>query len=109
MNFETIQAVEKVKLAAVRLGEEVFTGQMHFMAMEKAKATLSNFAELEPTMEQGFITTLGRFISRDEAGKLADEAGQLDHLSEQEHDSAVGRLDSHNISGLKKLDEDFDT
>ena len=108
MSFENMQAVEKVKIAAVRIGEDVFTGQMHFMAMDEAKRTLSNFDDLKDTMEQGFVTTTGRFISRDEAGKLADEAGQLEHLSEREHDSAVYRLDSHNLPELKKLEADFD-
>lgn len=108
MSFENIQAVEKVKMAAVRIGGEVFTGQMHFMAMEQAKVALTNFDELKETMEQGFVTTTGRFIDREEAGKLADAVGQLEHLSEGEHDSAVRRLDSHNLTELKKLEEDFD-
>lgn len=100
--------IEKITAAAIRVNGEIFTGQMHFMAYEKARLTIPNFEAVQSTMEQGFVTTSGRFVSREEAGELADQAGQLEHLEEVSRAHAVRRLDSHNLEALKKLTEDFD-
>jgi hypothetical protein len=99
---------EKVKEAAIRINGQIFTGQMHFMAFEKARAELADFEEIQHTMEQGFTTSAGRFISREEAGELAERAGQLEHLDEAAQHQAERRLDSHDLAELKKLEEDFE-
>jgi len=100
---------EKVKEAAVSVDGQIFTGPMHFIAFDKARAALPNFEETEDSMLQGYITSTGRFVSREEAGALALSAGQLEHLEGNTHAQAKQRLDSHNLAGLKKLTEDFDT
>jgi hypothetical protein len=100
---------EKVKEAAILIEGHIFTGQMHGIAFNKARATMPNFEQVKDSIEQGFVTTTGRFVSREEAGVLADNSGQLEHLEDDgTHYQAKQRLDSHNLVELKKLTEDFD-
>ena len=99
-------SVEKVETAAVRVMGTVFTGQMHFLAFEKAKTAMPEVDFASTVIEQGYLTNTGRFIDRAEAGRLADAAGQLEYLSKDEHDSAVSRLDTHNLAEIKELEEE---
>ncbi len=73
---------EMVKQAAIQLKGEVFTGQTHAFAYEKAVETMGKrFAEEAITtgweQAQGFVTSTGRFVSRAEATEIAKAAKQL--------------------------------
>jgi hypothetical protein len=71
-------SAERVVEAAVRLRGNTFAGQSHkvgvWIAAERlglATSTVWREAEL------GFVTSLGRFVSRAKAWNLAKHAGQL--------------------------------
>jgi len=72
--------------AAVRIGDRVFTGDSHFDAVTKAQAALGedvthrllsgggNTVALD-----GFITNTGRYVSREEAGRMLDGLNDTRH------------------------------
>jgi hypothetical protein len=67
---------EEVKESALRFRGEVFTGFLHVHALDKLKLKYPDWKQLQNSgevIEDGFITTKGRFINRDEADKLARE------------------------------------
>lgn len=79
---------ERIKAAAIRVGDRVFTGITHVDAVEKAAAEgalkggdTAYFDELDDAAgmfdEDGFVTTTGRFVSRDEAYEIARKATQI--------------------------------
>ena len=76
-----MSAPERVARAAVRVRGRIFAGASHKVAVVVA----ANALDLAPSAvwslltpdDQGFTTTTGRFISRVEAWKLANRAGQL--------------------------------
>lgn len=76
MNMESPQfesAPEEVKESALRYKGEIFTGFLHVHALDKLDAKYSGWQKSGERVEDGFITTRGRFIDRDEADKLARE------------------------------------
>lgn len=82
---EEEQSAEKVVAAAVRFGGQVFTGVMHFHAREKAKEEFPDFPHRDgEVQEEGFLTSTGRFVDRDEATDIADKADQLKEGSEDD-------------------------
>lgn len=101
-------SVEKVETAAVRVMGKIFTGPMHFLAFNKAKKEMPEADFDSEITEQGYLTTTGRFITRAEAGELANAAGQLKYLSESEHESAVHRLATENLAEAKRLEEELE-
>lgn len=67
---------EEVQESALRFKGEVFTGFLHVNALDKLELKYPNWKQLQnngETIEDGFVTTEGRFITRDEADKLARE------------------------------------
>lgn len=77
---------EVIKSAAVRTPEgDVFTGLMHGLARERfgeeRNLPASDMAALEmgeyPGLVEGFVTSAGRFVDRQEAFKIGMAAGQV--------------------------------
>jgi hypothetical protein len=69
---------ERVVEAAVRLRGCVFAGQSHKVAVWVAADRLGlATSTVWQEAKNGFVTSLGRFVSRAEAWKLAKRAGQL--------------------------------
>jgi hypothetical protein len=69
---------ERVVQAAVRLRGSTFTGQSHKVGVWIAADRLGLATSTVWTeAERGFLTSLGRFVSRAEAWKVAKRAGQL--------------------------------
>jgi hypothetical protein len=67
---------EEVKEFALRFRGEVFTGFSHAHALDKLELKYPNWKQLQnngEVIEDGFTTTVGRFINRTEADKLARE------------------------------------
>lgn len=67
---------EEVKESALRFKGEVFTGFLHVHALDKLELKYPNWKQLQNSgevIEDGFTTTLGRFINRKEADRLARE------------------------------------
>ena len=72
---------EEVKESALRYKGEIFTGFLHVYALDKLDTKYPNWQKDGGKVEDGFITTKGRFVDRDEADKLAHE--KLDRESRQ--------------------------
>ncbi len=109
MSFERASnSPESVKEAAISIGGVVFTGRMHFEAYDKARAEMPLMVEkFADKIIDGYVTSTGRFVTRDEAGKIAESSGQLEHLDDEYKTSAVRKLDSHDLPTSKKLVEDW--
>lgn len=73
-------AAEKIAAAAIKRGDEIFTGRTHIDAITKMEERYPKWFDSEVPVNDGFITDAGRFVERDEAGRIASEAGQLAHL-----------------------------
>ena len=70
---------ERVVEAAVRLRAHIFTGQSHRIAVWVAADRLGlATSTVWREAERGFVTSLGRFVSRAEAWLLAVAAGQVE-------------------------------
>lgn len=75
--------IEQVQSAAVRLGDRVVTGAMHPLAYQSLIDQIREETGAEPIQEEiqkteaGFVTTEGRFLSREEAFNLAEQTGQI--------------------------------
>lgn len=74
---------ERIASAATRLTDgSIYTGQLHGDAYASAcsahrQTTESRYHKLFEQAEDGFTTSAGRFVSRDEAYRLAVKCGQL--------------------------------
>jgi hypothetical protein len=64
---------EKIMQAAVKVGDRVFTGPNHAIAIERAEAAFGSPFEKLPldAFPDGFVTTSGRYVSRHEAMDIA--------------------------------------
>ncbi len=73
--------MEMITAAAVRLGNDIVCGPTHSAVLSKIPEQPGVEAETKAKMmaraEFGFLTTEGRFISREEAFKVASAAQQL--------------------------------
>lgn len=66
---------EKVGRAALKYGDEIFTGVNHGDALDKILSKMQDFDYKH--VSDGFITTHGRFVSRAEALEIAEQAKQV--------------------------------
>jgi hypothetical protein len=89
---------EKIQAAATRYGGKVYTGNVHVQSLEAAAADhgmdVSQFIDkvnkeagkTEATHDlDGFVTSGGRFVNREEARAIADRAEQLTGLAKEEN------------------------
>ena len=98
---------EKIAAAALRIGNEVYTGTTHFAAMraviELPGVESSTIARMLMDAEDGFVTDTGRFVTRSEAFDIAREQGQINHaeLSDPEANKEFYQSDEPSLdSGL---------
>lgn len=66
---------EQIKAPALRYQGQVFAGVSHIEAIAKLKKVFPN-VHLS-YVEDGFVTTSGRFVDREEANNIAKENDQL--------------------------------
>lgn len=97
--FAQVEEPEKIKSAAVRVGDQVHEGAAHFEAMEKAEKA----GPIEG-MEEGFTTSLGRFVDRAEANAIAEQARQLTSRGE-----ARQKGEAERTGGTQLISEDLVT
>ena len=109
MNFEqppaenTSEKKEYVVSAAIRYKGEVFIGQMHPDAAVQIWEKYPEIKNDTPDFEEGFTTSIGRFVSREEAGDIAHKSKQLDHIDDlAEKAYASMQLDSEDIQNENK-------
>lgn len=93
------QEPEKIKASALRFRGQVFTGHTHTDAMRELGESYPDWGNLPDRVEDGFITTTGRYVDRDEAGQIADRADQITQLGRTH--GADEYLDSHHVKELK--------
>src|SRR5208282_1072690 len=67
--------LERIRSAAVRFGDKIFTGPTHYMAYMKAYGEGHDLPEGYNPNTEGFMTDSGRFIDRNEAWDVAKSAG----------------------------------
>ncbi|OGY99670.1 MAG: hypothetical protein A3B13_01280 [Candidatus Liptonbacteria bacterium RIFCSPLOWO2_01_FULL_45_15] len=92
--------IERIQTAALLLGDQMYTGQTHLealVALQKEHPDYNTWVG-ERAPKQGFITSTGRFVDRDEAGKIADNAEQLEHLESNSRRRARGDLHSEDLA-----------
>src|SRR3989338_53621 len=91
---------EHIVAAALDFQGEIYTGRTHADALNALEEVYPDWADMDvKSPRDGFMTSAGRFVERDEAGEIADKAGQLDALgshSKQRRSSEY--LDSHDIN-----------
>lgn len=91
----TLFGVEQVGPAAIRVGDQIFTGPNHRAAAKRAHTSGVSMT-MGANAEPGFVTSTGRFVSLEEANKLAVAAGQK-KLNMPKIKGAEGRLVSEEI------------
>ena len=83
------QEDETVKNAAVRFGDRIFEGPNHGVALDNAAQALGKTQdELIDQIDQnteGFLTSTGRFVSREEADTIARAKGQKKQGSDNQN------------------------
>jgi len=75
---ESVIEKEKIDSATIELNGEYFTASNHLFALLEMQKQYPNWQKEELHPKDGFLTTHGRFVDRNEAFKLAEQAGQLD-------------------------------
>lgn len=71
---------EEIDRAAVRVGERVFSVHRPYRHNAAIRAAIDAIGEPAYRAEQGFVTTRGRFVGREEASRVAVVAGQVKRL-----------------------------
>jgi hypothetical protein len=89
---------ESIKSAAIMFNGGMYTGINHAFAIRQLEKKYPDWQNVntEPVQE-GFLTSAGRFVDRDEAGEIAEKARQLDHLDGEEKTNAASNLDSYHL------------
>ena len=80
--------------AAIRIGDRTFTGNSHFDALGKAQTALGENVLSQPGANaaiDGFLTNKGRYVSREEAGRLLDALNQTCHYKTWLGDDKKGK------------------
>ena len=75
------KAPERIISAAVLFRGKMFKGNTHVDALDVLTGEHPHWEDdVTETPEQGFFTSTGRFVERDEAGSIAAKAHQLEPL-----------------------------
>lgn len=77
--------IETVSSTAVKIGDKTYVGRNHAAALDQAQESLNlpwdQFKPLLNQAEDGFMTSHGRFVGREEANDLAERANQINKAS----------------------------
>lgn len=97
---------ESITTAAILYAGEIFTGLMHADALQ---AILRKYPELKLSastgLTDGFMTSKGRFVDRQEAGAIAKAAQQIEHLDSRLIGSAEKNLKAEDIYDPEEIFE----
>ncbi len=65
---------ETIKMAAIKYGNNIFRGSFHGEALVKMGRTLGFGGDIPfpSNYDEGFVTSMGRFVSREEAARMAN-------------------------------------
>lgn len=96
------RSAERIKAAAIRIGDKVYEGTSHFDAVMAAaqdmRITEDEVLALNNQIEDGFTTSTGRYVDRTEADAIAKNSEQTDPAND------MGGLLSENMTGQAKVD-----
>lgn len=88
---------EKISAAAIKIGNEIYTGPTHFGALRKIYEVPGLDADTVMQMvlsgEDGFVTDTGRFVTREEAFIIAQQAQQIGAASPMDLADPVKNMD----------------
>ena len=76
---EPTESIERITVAAIKYRGDTFMGHLHSDAWNLMNEKYPGAIMTEKNSEFGFMTSAGRFVSREEALKIADKAEQLKH------------------------------
>ena len=95
---EARRAPESILSAAIRFNDMMYAGTNHATAIRELEKDHPDWYKMskEPVQE-GFLTSAGRFVDRNEAGEIAERAEQLNHLDVEEKTDATSNLDSSHL------------
>ena len=85
---------ESITAAAIRFDGNLFTGKNHAEAIMNMEEVFPDWKTSGIKPDDGFVTSTGRYVKRDEAGRIAEQAEQLRVLPPHERQRAQKRLDS---------------
>lgn len=71
--------MEKIVLAAIVFEGEVYVGKRHDQIIRYI-VQRTGAKRVPGSCPQGFVTSEGRFVERDEAGRIAIASGQIEKL-----------------------------
>jgi hypothetical protein len=74
--MQAVTPPETLKAAALKVGDQVFTGPTHGDAYEKALAAGISEDAISKIDMNGFVTSTGRYVTREEALGVAQASGQ---------------------------------
>lgn len=88
---------ESIKSAAIIFNGVTYTGVNHATAIRELEKVQPNWHRTsQESVQEGFVTSSDRFVSREEASDIAYRADQLSHLNVDERpDLALGLDSSH--------------
>lgn len=73
--------MEHIQWAAIQFDDKVYVGRNHSECIAVIfKQTGKRQADARERPVQGFVTNTGRFVEREEAGRIAITVGQIDDL-----------------------------
>lgn len=70
---------ERIICAAIRVNGKVIMGHRHHCAIRTA-SEMPAFKGMDVDKDQGFVTSAGRYVNREEAARIAIESGQIERL-----------------------------
>ena len=97
--MEGVPQPERITSAAIKFNGEIVRGLSHGLAVLELEKIHPNWKTIShDPVEEGFLTSSGRFVDRKEAAEIADRAEQTSE------ESVAGRsipdeLDSSELSG----------
>lgn len=79
--YPSIFIMNRVSMAAIRVGRTVYTGRTHFEALRKILSSMSPDDATKAALEgeDGFVDTEGNFLTREQAFDLASAQKQISH------------------------------
>jgi len=97
----SLEPPERVVGAAIRYQGEVHEGATHPTIVDDLERRLGSEVGYIPEEDQGFVTSKGRYVNRQEAAKIAEDAGQYTRPKEYRN----ADLDSKDLIGQPSFEE----
>jgi hypothetical protein len=84
-----IDSTERIACATIRVGKRLYHGARHGFAIQIAVVKGERIPIAPRHKDQGFTTTRGRYVGREEAARIAYDAGQVTKLHPKLHSEDI--------------------